>query len=99
MTPKSDEAIAMLPQFVGEMEARMQAGKNEYGDSSFECELKRLVVEIQQELVDNANWSHILWTRMELLKRKIARIEALKCAAEPSSLSSSPTGPHGTGSA
>jgi hypothetical protein len=95
MTPKSDEAITMLPQFVEQMSSRLDSGRRAYGDSSFERPLPRLIIEIQQELEDTANWSFILWSRLEKLKRLLLEIECQ--AAEPSSFS--PVGPHGTGSA
>lgn len=76
-TPKSDAAIKAWPIFAEQLLSRLDAGKRTYGDSSFDRPMSRLIVEIQQELEDTANWSFILWARLEQMKQKIAALEAL----------------------
>lgn len=74
-TPKSDAAIAMLPAFVEQMQARLEMGKRAYGDSSFERPMSSLIIEIQQEFEDAANWSFMAWTALEKLKTRVLDIE------------------------
>jgi hypothetical protein len=49
------------------MLARMEAGEREYGDASFNRSAPETVREIQEELLDVANWAFILWCKMDKL--------------------------------
>ena len=57
--------------FVVELKTRLQAGADEYGDLSFSSDPKELVKEIQEELLDVANWSFILYCRLNAIKRTL----------------------------
>lgn len=75
ITPKSDAALQQWPAFASEIYARLDMGKRTYGDDSFERPAERLIVEIQQELMDVCGWSFILWHRLESLKALVASLE------------------------
>ena len=49
---------------------RLRVGAECYGDKSFEKTNERLLQEIQEEILDIAGWSYILWTKIERLKSK-----------------------------
>ena len=53
--------------FTDEMRIRMEEGEDEYGDASFQTDPAETVREIQEELLDVANWSFILWCKMDKL--------------------------------
>ena len=75
ITPKSDAALAQWPEFADEIYARLNMGRRTYGDDSFDRPLERLVIEIQQELMDVCGWSFIMWRRLEEMKARIASLE------------------------
>jgi hypothetical protein len=55
-------------EFVEEMEARLAQGYKEYGDASFGRDPSELKQEIEEEILDWAVWSYILWTRVRKLE-------------------------------
>lgn len=55
-------------EYFDELEKRLRAGAEEYGDTSFEKQNSRLIEEIQQEVLDIAGWSYILWKKLENIK-------------------------------
>ena len=86
MTTRKTAPIGMLPDFHAKMASRMRVGQREYGDRSFELSPLRLIDEIQQELIDVANWSFVLWQRLEQMRVAIsnARLqEQERCWTEP----------------
>ena len=60
------EAAAYFEQ----LRARIRVGAEGYGDKSFEKTEGRLLQEIQEEILDIAGWSYILWAKIERLKSK-----------------------------
>lgn len=68
-TPKSDAALEHWEDFCKEIRTRLVTGKREYGDSSFERSLPRILSEIQDELKDVCGWSFILHRRIEELRK------------------------------
>lgn len=81
-TPQSAPAepwAADFDQFVEAMRARLHVGALEYGDQSFDKPLSSLADEIDQELVDQANWSFIGFMRLQRTRRKIEELER-RCA-------------------
>ncbi len=68
ITPESEAALNSFGEFAERIRARLDAGKREYGDSSFNRPRGELVDEIQQELLDVVGWSFILYSRLEKLK-------------------------------
>ena len=55
--------------------ARLEAGRQEYGDRSFERKGEELIDEIIEELADVCGWSYILFDRLQKLREKIAKLE------------------------
>lgn len=58
-------------QFIEDLELKLERGRKEYGDSSFNKETYPLLQEIQEEIVDICGWSIILWTRLERIKESL----------------------------
>ena len=80
MNPRGGDHLAEWPAFAQQVRARLDKGRHEYGDRSFDLHPAALIEEVEQELADVCAWSFILWVRL-------ARIgEALEMAerGEPS---------------
>lgn len=58
--------------FFGRLNKRLDVGEIEYGNKSIDKDKPVLLDEIQQELEDVCNWSAILWTKIERLRRRVA---------------------------
>lgn len=54
-----------------ELKKRLKVGAECYGDKSFDKTEGRLLQEIQEEILDIAGWSYILWAKIERLKAKL----------------------------
>jgi len=52
---------------------RLTTGAIEYGDDSYLY--NDVISEIEEELIDVANWSYLQWVKMQRLKTKIGRLE------------------------
>lgn len=59
------------PEFSRAVAARLQAGREAYGDKSFSGQPAVLCGEIEQELLDVAGWAFILWTRVRAMRDAI----------------------------
>ncbi len=60
--------------FLKEMEARLQAGYERYGDGSFERTLSGpdgLLAMVEEELLDIVGWGYINWTRLRRLRQLV----------------------------
>ena len=53
------------------LQSRLEIGAQEYGDKSFSRPETNLIEMIQEEVLDIAGWSYILWAKLERLKAKI----------------------------
>ena len=69
MTPKSDEALAGFPEFMATIRQRLEVGRIQYGDASFDRPEAELIGEIEQELEDVCGWAFVLWTRLRKIKK------------------------------
>ena len=65
----------LLKSFLGEVVSRMKVGSEEYGEGSYERPLGELLSEIQEELVDVAGWSSIMWARCEKIREQLKKME------------------------
>lgn len=74
MTPLSDAAIEKFPEFAAKVRGRLDNGRRDYGDSSFERPLLQLIEELKQELEDQAGWAFIAWARMAALERLVMEV-------------------------
>lgn len=54
------------------LEARMDKGKGEYENKSWNAEPIKLLDEVMEELVDAAGWAGILWCRLYRMRRALA---------------------------
>jgi hypothetical protein len=76
--PASDHAIRNLwPVFTEDVQARLIAGAQAYGDESFRRAPADLIEEIRQEVRDVAGWSFILDCRLKNILERIQAIDAL----------------------
>lgn len=50
---------------------RLRVGAECYGEKSFDKTDGRLLQEIQEEILDIAGWSYILWAKINRLKKRI----------------------------
>ena len=75
MTRSSAAIREDWPAFIESIQKRLRVGERDYGDSSFEVPLVKLVDEIQQELEDVAGWSFIMWSRLRQLSEAAKNIK------------------------
>lgn len=61
--------------FSARVVARLESGRDEYGDVSLSLPTEKLIDEIQQELEDVAGWGLILWTRLQRCRKAAAKID------------------------
>lgn len=80
-TPLSDEAIRQYPVFTEGVHARLIAGRETYGDISFERPVAEFLDELQQECMDLSGWGFILWGKIEKMKLE-ARSTQKACVCE-----------------
>jgi len=62
--------------FMGQVYRRLEQGEQAYHGLSFQREPVDLAVEVEQEILDLAAWSFILWTRLRAIKAKLEKSEA-----------------------
>ena len=67
-----DDPEAERERFVSELNARLDAGAHEYGDTSFDRPIASTLDELEDEVVDVAGWAFVLWVQ---LRRRRDRIE------------------------
>ncbi|MEI9940513.1 MAG: hypothetical protein WDO69_25135 [Pseudomonadota bacterium] len=63
------DPLTRFDSFVGEVRARLEAGRAAYGDRSFTRPPAELLGELQQEALDLAGWGFVLWCRLESLRK------------------------------
>lgn len=64
-----------FPAFIAQAKARLEQGRVEYGDKSFDADPIKLIGEMQQEALDLCNWGFIAWRRLEAMRLALLRIE------------------------
>lgn len=57
--------------FVADLQDRLGKGASEYDNKSFSKDPLTLVQEIQEELLDVANWSFILFKRLRIIEKAL----------------------------
>ncbi|MFH2001840.1 MAG: hypothetical protein ABIK28_19310, partial [Planctomycetota bacterium] len=62
-------------EFTTAITARLEAGRREYGNSSFTRPLPELADEVMEELLDVCGWSYLIWLRVGGIKRRIEKME------------------------
>jgi len=65
----------VFQEFIDGINMRMQAGFEEYGDTSFDRPMIELVREIKEELFDICGWSVILFEKLKRLEEKIGEVK------------------------
>ena len=72
-TPLSDVAIeTQFPRFVESLRARLEVGRQEYGDRSLMRAPEELLGELAEEAMDLAGWGFMLWTRIQNVLGRVA---------------------------
>jgi hypothetical protein len=69
---KIENPMDNWPEFAEAVRRRMEKGRKNYGDASFFRPPEELAREVEEELLDVAGWSFILWTRLRALENKIS---------------------------
>ena len=64
-----------FPRFTQRLEKRLRQGHREYGDRSFQRPTFALIAEIEEEVLDQANWAFITWTRLHSLRERVRLLE------------------------
>jgi len=64
-----------FPKFIQRLEKRLRQGHREYGDKSYERPMFSLLAEIEEEILDQANWASIAWTRLHSLRERTRLLE------------------------
>jgi hypothetical protein len=64
-----------VERFVERLRAKLDRGAREYGERSFSRPLTELLTEVEDELIDTAGWSLLIWSRLERLRSEIERLE------------------------
>lgn len=59
------------PLFVRAVRSRLEAGRAEYGDRSFERPPTELLAELQEEALDLAGWGFVLWHRLSEMRDRL----------------------------
>jgi hypothetical protein len=71
-TPKSDRFVTEdWPALIERINRRLEQGKRDYGDSSFERSTPELLEETMQEIEDQIGWSAIMWAKLRRLRERI----------------------------
>lgn len=68
------DQLDWLAEYQRRVRARIKAGAQEYGDTSFLSSPLALIEEIQQEIEDINGWGYILWVRLERMKRLASKL-------------------------
>ena len=74
---RARDPLASWSDFAATVRARLEKGRGEYGDRSFQLPPEQLVGEIEEELADVCGWAFVLWCRVQALR------EALLSVKEP----------------
>ena len=53
-----------FPLFMHKVMKRLEKGEREYGNRSFRKPTRKLVKEVEEELLDVLGWAFIIWGRM-----------------------------------
>ena len=59
-----------IEEFIVSLRNRLYAGKEEYGDKSFERMLDQLSAERLEEAFDVAGWSFVIWAKLKRLSAR-----------------------------
>ena len=62
--------------FAAMVAERLEQGRRQYGDRSFELPPSELASEIEEELADVCGWAFVLWTRVRRLRARLDDKEA-----------------------
>ena len=68
-------SMDQFDRFQQQVRERMEMGRKEYGDRSFDAQGLELVEEIRQELLDVSGWSYILWHKLGRVEQAIKTLE------------------------
>ncbi len=69
------DPLDRLPKFMADVRTRLEMGRKNYKDESFEKMPSVLALEIREELLDIVAWGFILDTRLDALREWITSRE------------------------
>lgn len=79
----SGDPLDHWPAFVAEVRQRLDAGRETYGDRSFDAHPAALLREVEAEALDLAGWGFVAWLRVRRLRAAIEAAEAGAGEASP----------------
>jgi hypothetical protein len=71
-TVEATDPVAAWSTFTAAVAARLEQGREAYGDRSFHREPAALAGEIAEELLDVCAWSFILWVRFDRVRAAVS---------------------------
>jgi hypothetical protein len=71
------------PAFAELVRGRLEKGRGVYGSTTFERPLPEIADELAAELLDQAAYAFIGWTRLVALRRRLAELEVQGCQGQP----------------
>jgi hypothetical protein len=76
------DPLEHFPAFVEAVRTRLEAGREAYGDRSFDRPTAELVTELKQEALDLAGWGFVLFERLRRLEQVAKRVDEDAASAE-----------------
>jgi hypothetical protein len=76
------DPLDTFPAFVEAVRTRLEAGREAYGDRSFDRPTAELLGELQQEALDLAGWGFVLFERLRRLEAAAKRADEDATSAE-----------------
>ena len=70
-------------EFINSVNARLQQGAKEYGDKSFLQSPEHLLKELEEETLDIAGWSFIMWCRLINMRAKVEKATHSQPTSKP----------------
>jgi hypothetical protein len=81
LNPLSDAALQLWPEFILSVPSQLEAGKQTYGDQSFQMQTAELSGEVEEELLDVTGWAFVLCVRMKSIRNRIEK-ESQQCQVQ-----------------
>jgi hypothetical protein len=64
------DTLDMFREWQAALHLRLEAGAEEYGDTSYKRSFTELLDELQQENLDRAGWAYIIWVKASAIADK-----------------------------
>jgi hypothetical protein len=81
LNPLSDAALQLWPEFILSVPSQLEAGKQTYGDQSFQIKRQNARAKWEEELLDVTGWAFVLCVRMKSIRNRIEK-ESQQCQVQ-----------------